>query len=287
MGIRSDFLAYPLLFTSYYKQTVWGGRRMGEVLHWDVPETCQPCGEAWEICDRPAVQSVVTNGVYAGKTLGELRMAAPGALVAPGFSGPSFPLLVKVIDAAVNLSVQVHPDAAACQKLGHGAEAKTEMWYILEAQEDAVVYAGLRPGVTREQFAAVNGGDGVVEMVSRFATRPGDVFFIPAGTVHTIGAGNLLLEIQQNSDTTYRIYDWGRMGIDGRPRELHCEAAMETIDFAGGSAICQPTESGPEICPTLADCEFFHCRRLNIRREFGDSTLRTRSFHLIRALDRA
>lgn len=221
----------PLRFLPGYHERVWGGRRLESVYGKPLPQGTY--GESWELVDRPGEESVVAAGPLAGRTLGELwrgpeRTRIFGAR-ADGW-GDRFPLLVKVLDCVETLSVQVHPPADLAPALG--GEPKTEMWVVADATPDAHLFAGLRAGVTREAFdAALRAGEDVSAMLHRIDVAAGDVMFLPSGRVHAIGAGNLIVEIQQNSDTTYRVYDFDRPGLDGRPRELHVEESMRSIDW--------------------------------------------------------
>lgn len=207
---------YPLVLTPRFLEKPWGGRRMESVLGRELPPGV-PVGESWELYDRGGASSVVRSGPLAGRPLHDLR-AAYGI-------GRPFPLLVKILDATERLSLQVHPDAAAAARLGRGAEAKAECWFVLDAAKGARVWRGLRDGVTRASFEEALRGGRVEDCLHSFEVSRGDTIFVPAGMVHTIGAGVLLAEVQQNSDTTFRLHDWGR------PRELHVAEALESIHF--------------------------------------------------------
>jgi mannose-6-phosphate isomerase len=251
MGHRKRTMptAYPLTFDPIFKERVWGGRRLftglGKAPPSDSPST--PIGESWELVDLPTAQdqSRVTTGAWAGRSLGELvRSEHRAELMGPvALDGGHFPLLVKYIDASQTLSVQVHPGEEAAARLG--GRAKAEAWYILAAEPGATIYLGLQPGTTAAQLRAALERGAVEELVLRVPARPGDLLPVPPGTVHAIGAGVLLAEVQQPSDTTYRVYDWGRVGLDGRPRELHVAQALESIDFrAAGGPTTGPVEMG-------------------------------------------
>ena len=210
---------YPLLFEPLYKEVMWGGTQLASKLNRPILSDGPPIGEAWEICDREGFSSSVANGPLAGTTLHELVAGCGKEFVGHRFSGQYFPLLVKLIDAGKRLSLQVHPNEAACAKIGNGAEPKTEMWYIIAAERGAKIIAGLSGKSTRRQFVDNINSSDIEKLLQVFDSYPGDAYFINAGRVHAIGAGNLLLEIQQNSDTTYRISDWGRTDADGKPRK--------------------------------------------------------------------
>ena len=222
---------YPLLFDPIYKEVMWGGEMLATHLNRDLPKTKVPTGESWEIADRDDAVSIVQNGPLAGKSLRELLEKYGADIIGNKFKGGRFPLLIKLIDAGKRLSLQVHPDEEACKKLP-GAEPKTEMWYVIAAKSDAEIIAGLSYRCTKRSFVDTYNTTAVEKCLQISRSIPGDAYFISAGTVHAIGAGNLLLEIQQNSDTTYRISDWGRLDTNGKPRELHIEKAMECIHFS-------------------------------------------------------
>ncbi len=224
--IVSDFRE-PIRFQRVFLEKVWGGRAL-EKLGMELPPD-QPIGETWEIVDREGENSVVASGTHVGRTLGELVQKHPGPLL--GLAKPNrrgrFPLLVKFIDAAQDLSVQVHPDDASAARVGNGAEGKTEAWYVLDADPKATLYLGPEEGVEPEVLASALGTADMVPLLKNYRARPGEAIGVPGGTIHAIGAGVTLLEVQQNSDTTFRIYDWGRMGLDGEPRETHLKEARQ------------------------------------------------------------
>ncbi|MDB6139553.1 MAG: gmuF 2, partial [Verrucomicrobiaceae bacterium] len=193
----------------------------------------RPYGESWELVDREKEQSVVAAGPLAGRTLHDLWTHQRAEIFGPAYAGhPAlrFPLLIKVLDCADDLSLQVHPPAAIAARL-HG-EPKTEMWYVAQAQPGARLYAGLKYGVSRDTFAASLADGSVADHVHSEAAAEGDSLFVPSGRLHALGGGLLIYEIQQNSDTTYRVFDWNRMGLDGKPRDLHVPESMQCIDFA-------------------------------------------------------
>jgi mannose-6-phosphate isomerase len=206
---------------------VWGGRTLerlyGKALPPDVP-----IGESWEVSDRPGDESVIANGPLAGRTLRWLMEEHGADLLGAATPAPGnrFPLLCKILDAREKLSLQVHPPGDA--QLG---DPKTEMWYVAAAEPGAQLYVGLKRGVTREQFEGGIRNGTVAECFHRIPVRAGDTMFLPSGRVHAIGAGLVIFEIQQNSDTTFRVFDWNRAGLDGRPRELHVEESLASIDF--------------------------------------------------------
>ncbi|WP_205695544.1 type I phosphomannose isomerase catalytic subunit [Conexibacter sp. SYSU D00693] len=222
----------PLTFEPLFMERVWGGRRLQELFGKALPDGAT-IGESWELVDRPEAQSVVATGPLTGTTLGELwrgpdreRLFGTRARDA----GERFPLLVKLLDCVETLSVQVHPPADVACRLG--GEPKTEMWVVLATEGDAHLLVGLREGVTREAFEqALRDGDDVSALLHRVGTAPGMAMLLPSGRVHAIGAGNVIAEVQQNSDTTYRVFDFDRPGLDGAPRELHVDESLASIDF--------------------------------------------------------
>ena len=223
-------MLYPLTFHPIFKERVWGGRRLESLYHKALPAGV-PIGESWEITDRPEGVSVIANGPLAGKDLRWLMENHERALLGKSPSqGGRFPLLIKLLDAREKLSLQVHPPAALAAQLG--GEPKTEMWYIADATPEADLFVGLRNGCTRAEFEEKIKTGQVAGCFHRIPVQAGDAMFLPSGRVHAIGAGNVLFEVQQNSDTTYRVFDWNRTGLDGKPRELHVEQSLASIDFA-------------------------------------------------------
>lgn len=221
---------YPLIFKPIFKERIWGGRELERLYRKPIPAAA-PIGEAWEISDRPDDESIVINGALAGKSLrwlmehhaeeilGSARPAAAGR----------FPLLCKILDAREKLSLQVHPPAGKAMELN--GEPKTEMWFIADAAPGAELFVGLKRGVTRAEFERKIADGSVADCFHRVPVSAGDTMFLPSGRVHAIGAGLVIFEIQQNSDTTYRVFDWNRTGLDGKPRELHLAQSLASIDF--------------------------------------------------------
>ncbi len=223
-------MLYPLTFHPLLKERVWGGRKLQQLYNKALPAGV-PIGESWEISDRPGDISVIANGHLAGKDLHCLvEREGQNLLGSARLHNDRFPLLIKILDAQGRLSLQVHPPAASASRLGGGP--KTEMWVITDAAPDAELYVGLRRGTSRAGFERSLQSGRVADLFHRVKVRAGDVMFLPSGRVHAIGAGLVLFEIQQNSDTTYRVYDWGRVGLDGKPRSLHITESLASIDFA-------------------------------------------------------
>ena len=224
-----DAKPYPLTFVPIFKSSVWGGRGLATALGKALPPDI-PVGESWEMVDLPGDQSVVASGPARGTSLHDILGHWDRDLLgSAALDGGRFPLLVKYIDAHQNLSVQVHPDQQVADRLG--GRPKSEAWYIMDVAPGGAIYLGLQPGTTRETVERAIADNTVEELLVRLEVQPGDLVPVPPGTVHAIGAGVLLAEVQQPSDTTYRFHDWGRVGLSGKPRELHIEQALEAIHF--------------------------------------------------------
>jgi len=208
------------------KDIIWGGTRL--VAEFGYDKNFSRIAEAWVVSAHPAGQSTAFGGAFDGMPLGDILRAHPE--LCGGFEG-DFPLLIKFIDAARDLSIQVHPDDkyAAAHENGRG---KTEMWYVMDAAPGAFIYYGFKNRVTPQEFSDAVAGGTVCELLNKVTCKKGDVYFIPAGTVHAIGAGLLICEIQQSSNITYRIFDYNRPGPDGKPRELHIQKAAEAADLS-------------------------------------------------------
>jgi len=241
---------YPLKFKPIFKQRIWGGQKLREVFNKDIPPF-EKIGESWELADLPDDKSVIANGELAGQTLSSAIEKFPEEITGnKNFKGP-FPLLIKFLDAEDILSVQVHPDLETCRRLGEG-EPKTECWYTISAEKGAVIYKGLKKGVTKQQFAEAIKNGNVDKMLQKVPVEAGQCHFLPAGTAHSIGAGLLIAEIQTPSDTTYRVFDFNRVDDSGKPRPLHIEQALESINFDMDSTKLPVTTIG-----RLVDCEYF------------------------------
>lgn len=252
---------YPLTFDPVFKDYVWGGRNLADKLGRTLPEGI--VAESWDVAAHPNGSSVVNQGPLQGKTLADVMELWGEDLVGSNSEQAlelgKFPLLIKLLDANRWLSVQVHPDDT--YGLAHEGEfGKTEMWVVLEAEPGAEIVYGFKPGVTREQYAQEIAADRAADSLHRLPVKKGDVIFVPAGAVHALGPGIIVAEIQQNSDTTYRIYDWGR------PRPIHLEQALAVLDFsmvAPGPA--QPRtlldDDGLQV-EQLAACAYFETERV-------------------------
>ena len=249
-----------------FKSRIWGGRKLEEVFGKELPPG-EKIGESWEIADLPEGQCTIANGPLAGLTLGEVvrqhaeeitgrggRPEGAGrrgvSSLQPPVSSP-FPLLVKFLDAQDVLSVQVHPDAETCRRMGKG-DLKTECWYVIQAEPGAVIYKGFKKAVTRERFAKAIQDGTVADLLAAVPVKVGECHFIPAGTVHSLGAGLLIAEVQTPSDTTYRVFDWNRVDDAGKPRPLHIAEALESIHFD-----VTPDKLPVTTVGRLVDCEYF------------------------------
>ncbi len=271
-------MLYPYRFQPILAERVWGGQNLTRYGKTIPPG--QVIGESWEISDRPEAQSVVANGPLAGKTLHQLIQQLgyetvvgrePSRGAASGDAAYRFPLLIKLLDARERLSLQVHPPATVAGTLR--GEPKTELWHILEAAPDAHLIAGLRRGVTRAQFeqAIAQPPSPLANLVHRFPVKPGDTLFVPSGRLHAVDAGLVIAEIQQNSDTTYRAYDWDRVGLDGKPRALHVKESLASIDF---------NDFEPSLSRLPVVCEHFRVEKLDLTAPHRDRCDGT-SFHII------
>lgn len=254
----------PFLTKPIYRPWMWGGRNLARVLRRDLPPA-GPVAESWEVSDVDGAASEVASGPHAGGTLRDLVVGHADALL--GSTGARledgsrrFPLLVKYLDAHDRLSVQVHPGAEHAARREPGSLGKTEMWLVLEALPGAEVIAGLKPGVRREEVRDALRANRLPDLVRNHAVRAGDVILIPGGRVHALGKGIIVLEIQQTSDVTYRLYDWGRIGADGKPRELHVEQALDAIEF--------DDKEGPRLTPIVRTETYGTRKLLAVTRHF-------------------
>jgi mannose-6-phosphate isomerase len=276
---------YPLRFRLLVRRYIWGGRRLETVLGKAIGQD-NDYAESWEVCDRGADQSIVDYGPLAGTSLGELVRCRGQELLGRAAPQERFPLLVKFLDATHVLSVQIHPDDEQAAQLSPPDLGKTEAWIILATEPESKVYAGLRPGVNREQLAAAIEEGTCERLLHSFQPRPGDCLFIPAGTVHALGNGLLVAEIQQSSDMTFRLFDWNRVGADGRPRPLHVEQGLAVTDFERGPItpqVPQPTDR-PWVS-RLVECDKFTIDRWDfneVRTIGGDQR-----FHIVCVLEGA
>ncbi|PTY08199.1 mannose-6-phosphate isomerase [Opitutaceae bacterium EW11] len=247
-----------------YQERVWGGRILETALSRVLPAG-RPIGESWEIVDRPEAQSVVANGPLAGQPLRVAIERDVGSIMGPRWpKDRPFPILVKWLDCRERLSLQVHPPASVAAQLK--GEPKTENWYIADAGSGSHLIVGLKRGVTRQQFERAIHEQTLEDCVHRFPVSPGDSILVRSGQVHAIDGGNLILEIQQNSDTTYRVYDWGRVGLDGKPRQMHVAESLASILWSDFEP--QPVR-GERTKAVIAEAPEFRIRRVPL--EKGES----------------
>ncbi|HEY8991079.1 MAG TPA: type I phosphomannose isomerase catalytic subunit [Luteolibacter sp.] len=240
-----------------YQDRVWGGRALESALDRTLPPD-RPIGESWEIVDRPEAQSVVSGGEFDGRTLREVIATHTAAIMGPRWPAERpFPILVKWLDCKERLSLQVHPPAAVAPELK--GEPKTENWYIAACAPGSHLIVGLKRGVTRAQFEKALTDLTLEDCVHRFPVNAGDSILVHSGQIHAIDGGNLILEIQQNSDTTYRVYDWGRVGLDGKPRAMHVEQSLKSIKWDDFEP--EPVR-GARTSATIADAREFRIRRV-------------------------
>jgi mannose-6-phosphate isomerase len=251
--------AYPLKFEPIFKQRIWGGQKLHDILGKDLPAG-EKIGESWELTDLPVDKSVIINGELKGLTLNAAIRKFPKEITGDANFKLPFPLLIKFIDAEDILSVQVHPDEETCKRMGKG-EPKTECWYIVEAAPGAFIYKGVKKGVTKDEFAKAIKKGNVEELLQKVYVKAGECHYLPAGTVHSLGAGLIIAEIQMPSDTTYRVYDFNRLDDKGNPRPLHIEEAMESIHFES------PEELPAATTGRLVDSKYFKVDKGQAARE--------------------
>lgn len=249
----------PLKFRPILKSVVWGGEKIAPFK--GIETNQEKIGESWEISGVAGNESIVDNGPDAGKTLPQMIEKYGAALVGQkniDRFGTMFPLLIKIIDAAGNLSLQVHPDDELARRR-HNSLGKTEMWYIVDTDPGATICSGLSAEITPEEYVERVGNNTLMEVVANHVSHPGDVFFLPAGRIHAIGAGNLLVEVQETSDITYRIYDYGRVDAKtGLPRQLHTEEAKDAIDYTVYPSYVAPKNKEVGGITELVGCSHFN-----------------------------
>lgn len=264
-----DIKLYPIRFAPLYKAYPWGGTRIPKTYHRTLPPGIY--AESWEISDREESMSVIANGPRAGRTLRETLQENPTAILGTHVSGTRFPLLIKLIDARERLSLQVHPDDHSAEIVG--GEAKTEAWIML-GDNPSAIFCGLQDGTTERSLRHALTNETAETLVKKINLQKGDAVLVRGGTVHAIDAGSLLLEIQQNSNTTYRLHDWNRTGPDGQPRELHIEQAFKVIDWAPPNPATEPILkcSTPEYQRfELIRCEHFCIEKIKLNGEMKTS----------------
>ena len=253
---------YPYLFQPILKEIIWGGTDIRPFK--GMTPTQEKIGESWELSHVDGDFSVVTYGADKGKTIDELIREYGESLLGTGVMkrfGTRFPLLIKFIDARDDLSIQVHPDDALAEKRHHSF-GKTEMWYVIKATPDAALYCGFSQPIDADEYVRRVEDNSIMEVLKRYNVTAGDVFFLPAGRVHAIGAGCFIAEIQQTSNITYRIYDYNRKGADGKGRELHTELAKDAIDYTFQSDYRTHYTPQPGAAVELVQCPYFTTRLL-------------------------
>ncbi len=276
---------YPLLFEPNLHTVVWGGNRLEE---WKgVGRTGSPVGESWEVSCVPSSTSVIANGRWEGRLLSEVIKECPygilGEKVAKKYDC-ELPLLVKFIDAAQDLSIQVHPDDDMAQR-EHGKMGKSEMWYIIDAKPGSYLYAGFKENLTPEEYARKVADGTICESLAKHEVHKGDVFYLPAGRVHAICGGIFLAEVQQSSDVTYRIFDYNRLGMDGKPRELHTELASKALDFEVIDEYRTIYDDDAHRANHCIDSPFFNVRVVDVEAPFHRNLLKYDSFIITMCLE--
>jgi len=272
----NQMLLYPLRFEPIYQYRLWGGRWLSNLLSTPLPGD-EPIGEAWVLSDRDDHQSQVANGPLKGQSIGELMEEFRDQLMGQSASRfRRFPLLLKFLDAREMLSVQVHPSDAHPDLIPAGESGKTEAWVVIEAGNKSRIYAGLKPGTTAGELRHSLADGTISDHLVTIVPKPGDAVFIPAGTVHTLGGGVVVFEIQQNSDVTFRLYDWGHVDVKtGHPRPLQVDQALASIDFAGSNGgLVTPIvgSTTPVKRERLFDCEHFQLWRVRGESPFNVGT---------------
>lgn len=268
-------MLYPLKFEPIYKQILWGGKNISSYFHRDIP--LSQVAESWELCCRDDGTSIVSNGVLKGTTLQGVillnREKLLGDKVYQKF-GATFPLLIKIIDASENLSVQVHPDDAYARDNGEKG-GKSELWYVLDAKENAKLVYGIKKSESKEDFLKAVSKNKTEQVLNVVSAKAGDVFYVPAGKVHAILDGILIAEIQQNCNTTYRIYDWGRVDKDGKSRELHTSKALDVIDFQSNNkpeSYSETVNKKDFRTDAILRSEFFNVDKINVHHRYIGTT---------------
>lgn len=259
----------PLRLKPCLRSYLWGGTRLREEYH---KTGAGIIAESWELSVRADGPTLIGSGAHCGESLADILCADPVGMAGTRCGIAPFPLLIKLIDAQKDLSVQVHPsDASACREKGE--QGKTEMWYVIDCEPESTLFLGFSRAVTPDELRQRAQDGTICEVLNRVSVCPGDVFFVRPGTVHAIGAGILVAEIQQNSDTTFRVYDYNRLGADGKPRQLHLERAIEVMN-------CAPAQGAADTllpCPPdgvqeVLTCEYFRVRRAEVKRRIDLST---------------
>lgn len=254
-------MSYPIYLQPSFKDRIWGGTKIKETFSYDLPSN--QVGECWGISAHPHGQSIVRNGIYKGKTLGELWSSHRELFGQT--SGDTFPLLTKILDARTDLSVQVHPDDRYAYIHENGSSGKTECWYIIDCEKDAELIYG-HSAQSKEEFAYLMKDQQWDKLLKKVRIQPGDFFYVPSGTIHALGAGTLVLEIQQSSDVTYRVYDYNRVDDTGKVRELHISQALDVTNFPHQDVLIHPNtlDLTSAVITTYMENSFFTVQKWSI-----------------------
>lgn len=277
---------YPLKFNPILKSMIWGGDKLRQYKAISTDQ--KNIGESWELSGVPGNESVVSNGEFAGRTITELIKEYGAELLGRHVYetyGENFPLLIKFIDARDDLSIQVHPDDAMAQSVHGQPFGKTEMWYVVSADMDAHLMSGLSAEITPEEYVSRVENNTITDVLCDYKVQSGDVFFLPAGRIHSIGKGCFIAEIQQTSDLTYRIYDFGRLGLDGKPRELHTELAKDAIDYSVSEDYRTAYTPVLNEDAPLVECEYFKTNLLDLTEPLSVDVKSKDSFMIVICLE--
>lgn len=277
---------YPLKFHPILKTLVWGGEKIA--AYKEIKTDQHNIGESWELSGVQGNESVVANGPLAGRTIAELVKEYKGQLVGEhvySATGDEFPLLIKFIDAKSDLSIQVHPDDTLAAARHNGSKGKTEMWYVMKSDESATLLSGLNREITPDEYVRLVEENKITEVLNKYDIKEGDVFFLPAGRIHAIGAGSFIAEIQQTSDITYRIYDYGRLGLDGKPRQLHTQEAKDAIDYKVYPDYRTSYDEKKNAENLLVDCKYFTTSQYDLTAPFTKDLSKIDSFVVIMCLE--
>ena len=284
---QKDMTTFPVLkFEPLFKSVIWGGKRIAEFK--GIPSQGDTIGESWELSCVPGNESVVVEGEFKGRNLKELLLEFPteimGEKLLARYGKGEFPLLIKLIDSADDLSVQVHPDDELAGKR-HNCLGKIEMWISVAPADDAYLYAGLKHAITPDEYRSRIADNTIIDCLCKYYPKAGDVFFLPAGRVHSIGKGNFVLEIEETCDITYRIYDYDRRDAKGNPRQLHVEESIDAVNF-NDTADSAPTAipAGKNVENTIADCHHFTTTAIDVDGAFELSLAERKSFTVIAAI---
>lgn len=276
---------YPLKFKPILKTVVWGGEKIAPFK--EVVTDQHNIGESWELSGVSGHESVIANGEFEGRTITSLIEEYKGKLVGEKVyaeNGNVFPLLIKFIDAKSDLSIQVHPDDELAA-VRHNSKGKTEMWYVVNADEGAHLLSGLTTEINPEEYVKRVENNTITNVLTDFKVKAGDVFFLPAGRIHAIGTGCFIAEIQQTSDITYRIYDYGRLGLDGKPRELHTELAKDAIDYKVYPEYKTDYTEKKDEENVLVSCKYFTTSEYNLDKAFVKNLEGVDSFLVVMCIE--